>query len=350
MGTYSKLKIAIEDGLTGKNEGLPTGLDRLDNYISLKKKMMITIFGSTGSAKSTLVNQAFVLNPWEYCSQHDKPIKIIVFSMERSIVFTNAKQLVAKIFKDKGKLIDLPLLLGWYKDRKLNGIDESYIEEYQSYFNAMDKDIKYYEGQRTVKEIDDIILEFAEKNGKYENIDGNPVYIPDTPEEEVIIVVDHIGLTKRSGKSKKETIDELIVIQQEYRDINGYSFINVCQVNRDLSKGGKDIFEPHLDHIKETGSVADASDLVLSIFDPIRYNTKDINYGDVSKFRCPKTGHKFFRNIGILKNSYGIDGASVGTVFMGQTGIIKTLPKAKELNEEWQVHNYEEVFNYKYFR
>lgn len=352
MSSFENLKNAIEDGLSGKNEGLPTSLDRLDDYISIKKRMMITVFGATGSAKSTLVNQAFVISPWEHCLKYNIPIKIILFSMERSIIFTHGKQLVSRIFKDRGELIDLPVLLGWYKNKKLDMHEAKYVDLYQDYFDSMDECIDVYEGQKSPEEIDKIIEKYAEENGTYEDIgDGKTKYKPDNEREHVIIVLDHLGLTKK-GKhaSKKTAIDTLVENTQHYRDFYGYTIINVSQVNRDLSKGNQEIFEPMMDHLKETGSIGEASDLVLSIFDPIRYKTQDINYGDVSKFRCPRTGHKFFRNIGILKNSYGIDGASVGCVFMGQTGILKTLPKAKDLNESWTDNDFEKVFTYRYFR
>ena len=352
MSYFNNLKTAIEDGLSGKNEGLPTSLDRLDDYISIKKRMMITVFGATGSAKSTLVNQAFVISPWEHCLKYNIPIKIILFSMERSIVFTHGKQLVSRIFKDKGELIDLPVLLGWYKNKKLDMYEAKYIDQYEDYFNKMEEDIEIYEGQKTPEEIEKIVEKYAEANGSHLDIgEDKTKYVPNNEREHVIIVLDHLGLIK-NGKhgTKKATIDKCVENLQFFRDYYGYTVINVSQVNRDLSKGNKDVFEPMLDHLKESGNVAEASDLVLSIFDPIRYRTEDLNYGDVSKFRCPRTGHKFFRNISILKNSYGIDGAGVGCVFMGQTGILKTLPKAKDINETWGENDLEKIFTYRYFR
>jgi hypothetical protein len=351
MSYFQNLKAAIEDGISGKNEGLPTSLDRLDDYISIKKRMMITVFGATGSAKSTLVNQAFIMSPWEHCLKYNIPIKILFFSMERSIVFTHAKQLVARIFKDKGELIDLPVLLGWYKNKKLAPHEALYINDYEDYYNKMEEDIEVYQGQKTPEEIEKIVEKYAEDNGKFEIIDGKEIYTPDNEKEHVIVVVDHLGLTKKGKhKSKKEAIDTLVEYQQHFRDDYGYTIIDVSQVNRDLSKGNKEIFEPMLDHLKETGNIGEASDLVLSIFDPIRYQTQDMNYGDVTRFRCNRTGHKFFRNISILKNSYGIDGAGVGCVFMGQTGILKTLPKAKDISETWGEDDLEKIFTYRYFR
>ena len=65
MSYYENLKTAIDDGLNGKNEGLSTGFQRLDNYISLKRKMLISVIGSPGSGKSAFTNLAFLMNPFE---------------------------------------------------------------------------------------------------------------------------------------------------------------------------------------------------------------------------------------------------------------------------------------------
>ena len=351
MGYFENLKNAIEDGRNGKNEGLPTSLDRLDDYISIKKRMMITVFGSTGSGKSSFVNQAFVISPWEYSLVNNLPIKIILFSMERSIVFTHAKQLISKIFRDKGELIDMPVLLGWYKNKKLDMHEAKYVDAYQDYFERMEEDIDVYEGQKTPEEIEKILEKYAEDNGEFVTIDGKIKYVPDNEKEQVIVVVDHLGLLK-NGKhgTKKASIDKCVENLQHFRDDYGYTIVNVSQVNRDLGKSNKEIFEPTLDFIRDSSTPADASDLILAIFDPIRYSTQDINYGDVNKFRCTRTGHKFFRNVSILKNTYGVDSMSIGLAFMGQTAIFKTLPKAKELNETWGNDELEKIFTYRYFR
>jgi len=331
MTNFQRLIKHIEEGKTGVNEGIPTGLDKLDDYISIRKKLMITVFGATGSGKSTLTNQAFVLNPFEYAVKKNLNIKVVVFSMERSIIFTHAKWLCCRIFRDDGRIIPVGKLLGWYKNNKVTDEELELINNYESYYDRMEEIIDVYEGQKSPEKIEQILKNYI------------------TGYEHVIVVFDHLGLTKTAGHgSKKNAIDRLIEIGQEYRDNHDFTIINVSQVNRDLSKNGKDVFEPHLDHLKESGNVSEASDIVMSIFDPIRYNTKDPIYGDVNKFKCPRTGHKFFRNISVLKNTYGIDGVGVGTVFMGETGILKTLPKSTEVSE-WLPEHLNNIFNYNYF-
>lgn len=356
---FDNIKKAIDEGIEGKNQGLPTGFNRLDNYISLKKKMMIAVIGSSGSGKSSFANTAFILNPMYHCISNKKKIKIILFSMERSIIFSLSKWLIARIFQDHGVLIDMRTLLGWWSKEKLQEYkltpkELQYINMYSDYFNNMENILDIYEGQRSPNDIFRIVKNYAESVGIEEKIgEHKKIYIPNDPDEQVIIVVDHVGLTKTTKEypTKKQAIDRTIEHLQYFRDYLGYTVIPVCQLNRDLSNPlykKLNSFEPHLDNIKESSNIAEASDLVLSLWEPIRYGTTDKNYGDVEKFRSPKTGHKYFRSISILKNSYGIDGASIGTVFMGETGIFKELPKAAIVNE-WTTNDFDKIFSNEYF-
>ena len=352
---FENLKTAINEGIDGKNEGLSTGFQRLDNYISLKRKMLISVIGSPGSGKSAFTNLAFLMNPFEDNFRTNKvKLKIILFSMERSIVFSFGKWMCLKIFQEQGVDLDLGTLLGWYRNKKLTPDGYQYVEMYENYFNNLQGVLDIYEGQRSPNDIFRIVKGYSEKAGIEENItEFKKKYIPNDPNEHVIVIVDHIGLTKpiKDYPTKKQAIDRLVEHLQYFRDHLGYTCVAVSQLNRDLSNPlykKMDSFEPHLDNIKETGNLGEASDIVLSLFDPIRYNTTDKNYGDVEKFRSPINGHKYFRSVSILKNSYGIDGASIGTVFMGQNGLFKELPKSSEIRD-WQQKDYDQIFNHAYF-
>lgn len=274
--------------------------------------------------------------------------------MERSIIFSFGKWMCLKIFQDHGVDLDLGTLLGWYRNKKISPEHENYIKSYANYFNNLQNVLDIYEGQRSPNDIFRIVKEYSEKNGTEIKINEfKKQYIPNDPNEHVIVIVDHIGLTKpiKDYPTKKQAIDRLVEHLQFFRDYLGYTCVAVSQLNRDLSNPlykKMDSFEPHLDNIKETGNLGEASDIVLSLFDPIRYNTTDKNYGDVEKFRSPINGNKYFRSISILKNSYGIDGASIGTVFMGQNGLFKELPKSTEVRE-WGQQEFDNIFNNGYF-
>ncbi len=349
--SFDSLLGAIEDGMGDKNEGLETGFNRLDRFISLRKRMMISVIGPSGSGKSSFVSKAFILGPCQYAFENNKKIKIILFSMERSIVYTEAKWLIGKMFETSGRLIEMGKLLGWHQE-KLTADELDYIRRFKDWFDSLPIDV--YEGGRSPNDIYRIVMEYAKANGEVVQIsEYKKVYMPNDPDEQVIIIPDHMGLTKvvPAFPTKKQAIDKTIEHLQYFRDFLGYTIVPVAQLNRDLSNPiykKMESFEPHLDTIKETGNLGEASDIVLSLWEPLRYNTTDKMYGNVNPFRHPITGHKYFRSISILKNTYGIDGINIGTVFMGSTGLFAELPKS-DIVANWRPDDYEQIFNHSYF-
>lgn len=355
MSFFGDLKQVIEDGQFGKNKGYSLGMPRLDKYVSLRKKMFYVIMGSSGSGKSSFLYDCFILNPLEALAADrttDKKLRYILFSMERSKSYIHAKWLIRRIFLDTGKIIPMHTLLNWYGD-KLTEDALKLIDTYEEYFLFLEEKIDVYEGGRSPNDIFRIVKKYADDNGEDRKInDYKKVYVPTDVNQEVVVAADHMGLTKTSKDyyTKKQAIDKVVENFQYFRDHLGYSCIAVNQLNRDLSNpiySKLDTFEPHIDNAKETGTTTEAADVVMSIFDPLRYNTSDRFYGDVEVFKCKETGHKYFRNIKVLKNSYGVDDAAIGTVFQGETGHFKELPKSSWIKENGM--DMESIFNNKYF-
>jgi hypothetical protein len=357
MSYFGDLKQTILDGQLGKNKGHSLGMPRLDRYISLRKKMFYVIVGSTGSGKSSLLYDTFILNPLEALlldKESDRKLKYILLSMERSKSYIHAKWLIRRIFLDTGRLIPMHTLLNWYGD-KLTGDAIELIDTYEDYFLRLEEHIDIYEGGRSPNDIFRIAREYAETHGREEKIsEYKKIYVATDEHEEVIFCADHLGLcrTSKDAPTKKQAIDKTVETLQYTRDYLGWSDIAVNQLNRDLSNSlysKLDSFEPHLDNAKETGNTAEAADVVLSLFDPIKFNTNDKYYGNVDVFRNPENGQKTFRNIKILKNSYGSDDVGIGTVFHGETGIFRELPKSKFIKENWKQEDYDSIFDGSYF-
>lgn len=340
MSFYKDLLKAIEDGLSGKNKGISLGLERLEKYMSLRKKLFYMVIGTTGSGKSSLLHDAFILNPLEIIESAGLRVKlkILLFSMERNKVYLHAKWLSRRIFKDRGIIITMNRLLNWYGEN-LTEEEQGIIAEYEDYFDFLEEHIDIYEGARSASDIFRIVKEYSEAHGEDKKInDYKREYIPSDDSELVLVCIDHMGLTRTTKEypTKKQSIDRLSDHCQYFRDHLGYSVVGVNQLNRDLSNPiyqKLDSFEPHLDTIKESGTTAEAADAVLSLFDPIRFNTNDKYYGDVTKFRNPETGQKYFRNIKILKNTYGSDDLSVGVAFQGELGMFTELEKSSKIKE-----------------
>lgn len=350
---FNRLKKEVQDGIDGKNNSIPIGFSRLNKHIGIRKRIYTTITGATGSGKSSLLHSAYILNPFDWWIKEGEKqgvkLKIILFSMERSKVYTLAKWLSRKIFLDQGVLIPVAKLLGWW-DTKLSSTEHDLFLMYEEYIDRLDEVVTIIDGPQNPTGAYKIIKQYAEKNGRVEEIsEFNKIYIPNNPNEVVLPIVDHMGITKleKGLDTKKAAIDKLSEYMRIFRDFYSYSPIMVSQLNRDLSNPmyqKMQSFEPSIDSIKESGSVAEDSDIVLSLFDPLRYKTNDASY-DANKFVNTENGAKFFRSVKVLKNSYGEDDLRVGMAFQGSTGIFKELPKSNNMDN----FDYDDIFTGNYF-
>ena len=63
--SFEDLKREVQAGLDGRNNGIPMGFDRLNKYIGIRKSMYTLVGGLTGSGKTSFVDDAYVLNPFD---------------------------------------------------------------------------------------------------------------------------------------------------------------------------------------------------------------------------------------------------------------------------------------------
>jgi replicative DNA helicase len=351
MAHYDKLGEEIQRGIEGRNHSIPTGFKRLDKYVSIRKRIYLLIFGATGTGKTAFVHDAYILNPFDDWIAKGKPkarVKPILFSMERSKIYTQAKWLSRKIFLDNGILIPIGKMLGWWEE-KLTLNEKNLVDTYSDYINELCEFVDVIEGAQNPTGIYKYVKAYAEKQGRIEEIDEyHKIYIPNNEDEVVEPIVDTFGLMKtEKGMSKKEAIDKGSEYFQIFRDFYGMSPIGISQVNRDLSNPiyqKIDNIEPNLDQVKESGRMAEDGDIVISLFQPSRYKTNDSLY-DVSLFINPETGGDFFRKVKILKNTYGEADIPIGMAFMGAIGKFNELPRKTDM----QNFDYSTLFNNSYF-
>jgi hypothetical protein len=63
---FEHLKNEVLAGIEGRNGGIPMGFNRLNNYIGIRKGIYTLVGGLTGSGKTSFVDDAFVLNPFDW--------------------------------------------------------------------------------------------------------------------------------------------------------------------------------------------------------------------------------------------------------------------------------------------
>jgi hypothetical protein len=349
---FEHLKNEVQKGIDGSNNGIPMGFNRLNRYIGIRKSMYYLVGGLTGSGKTSFIDDAFVLNPFDwYISKENKTdikLRIIYRSMERSGTYKLAKWVSRKIFLDQGIIIPVPKLLGWTD--KMTKDEHDLFLMYEEYAEKMKEVITVIDGPENPVGIAKELKAHAEANGEIIQLDKyNKRYVPSNENELTIVVIDHIGLLKltKDQPTKKQAIDKMSDELRYARDFYGYSPVVVSQFNRDISNMSRlkngDV-EPQLEDFADSSSTQNDADVVLGLFDPIRYKVPDPSGYDLDKLK-DSFGAKYFRSLRLIKNSYGEDDIRIGLGFLGQIGMFKELPRKKDITES----DYDAIVNKTYF-
>jgi hypothetical protein len=350
---FQELNKAIIQGLD--TDLIPMGFDRLSTHVGLRPSTYYLLGGFTGSGKTALLDDAFVLNPYDWVISSDNikklKLKVFYFSMERRRTFKLAKWLARKVFLDHGApLLSVNKILGYTsRQYKLTKDEHDLLLQYESYINEMlDSCITLIENPMNPMGVKKVVDEYANTHGRTERIDKhNSIYIPNDPNELVLVIYDHIGLQKKETRkypngdtvrlsSKKEIIDQSSEDARKFRDVYGYSIVKVSQFNRDIAnptriKNGD--VEPQLEDFKESGNTQEDADVVLTLFDPMRYKVDDPIGYDLSQLQ-DEYGIKKYRSLKVLKNSFGPDDLRIGLAFQPLIGHFKEMPKLSEITPE----------------
>jgi hypothetical protein len=349
---FSDLREEVIKGRDGRNGGIPMGFDRLNHYIGIRKSMYYLIGGLTGSGKTSFIDDAFVLNPVDwYIAQKGKSnikLKIIYRSMERSRTYKIAKWVSRKIFIDHGISIPVSKLLGW--NARMTDEEFALFESYEWYIKEIEEIVTIIDGPENPVGIAKELKEYALENGTVVQIDKyNKKYIPNDENTITLVVIDHIGLLKaiKDYPNKKALIDKMSEELRYARDFYGFSPVVVSQFNRDIAniariKNGD--LEPQLEDFADSSQTQNDADVVIALFDPMRYKVPDPSGYDLGKL-IDSTGAKFYRSVRVIKNSYGSDDIRIGLAFYGEIGMFKELKKKKDMTDE----DYANVLNKTWF-
>jgi hypothetical protein len=349
--SFENLKNEVQLGINGRNIGIPMGFNRLNRYIGIRKSMYTLVGGLTGSGKTSFIDDAFVLNPFDWYIGEKNPgvkLRIVYRSMERSKTYKLAKWVSRKIFVDQGILIPVPKLLGWTE--KMTHDEHDVFLMYEDYIEKMNDVITIIDGPENPVGIAKDLKKHALLHGTIEQLDEfNKIYVPNNENEITIVVIDHIGLLKltKDQTTKKAAIDKMSDELRYARDFYGYTPVVVSQFNRDISnpmriKNGD--VEPQLEDFADSSSTQNDADVVLALFDPMRYKVADPSGYTLEKLK-DDYGAKYFRSLRLIKNSYGEDDIRIGLGFLGQIGMFKELPKRRDMTDG----DYESVVNKSFF-
>jgi len=340
-----KFKSQYKRGLEGLNKGIPIPLTKLSEYICNIQQGTITLVGgSTGSGKSTLINEVAISAPLQFLEDNpDRPEKYHCeyFNLEIQDVDVLAKFKANYIFKESQYQIKLsPTKIFQKGDFILTDVEKDWIDRSDRYIDKLMDNVDFVAGENVSPEFFyKKLWECAKKYGTMEcDADGKPLlhtWKAIDPNQYVVFIFDN--LNNLNDKSKIDTLSSMCVT---FRKLCNFTFFLIQQYNRsqetNFNHGG--FQEPVLSDLKESGRTSDDADTVILTYSPARFGITEYldyqleellgnngqNLGDILRFAK------------IAKNRNGQDNKYIPYAFSGARGIIKELPSPFQFSTNHQ--------------
>lgn len=328
MDAVDSLFKAIESGKQGRNIGLDIGLPKLQSMTyGVQRQTYSVIAGGTGSGKTTLALYSYV---YRVINDHlgDMKYRVIFFSFEMTAEILLAKLLSTYIWETYG----IEMSYGTIMSRETQINEELYqlVLSCRDWLEQVTKQLVIIDSPQTADSVYANLKGYAQRRGtEVPGANGKIHYNPHEEDEIVQVIIDHLGLVKLPpGVVKKAEMDKLANYLLSIRNIYGYSPLVLMQINRtsssmDRRKGG--FSEIELSDLKDTGTAAEAAEIVLALYNPWREKLP------LHQGYPVKTLKDHYRAIQILKSRLGEADKQVSVNFWGSVGIFEELPPAEEI-------------------
>ena len=347
-----RLKDNRERRISGEVIAIPWSLPRLSSVLpGIVQGRYNLLSANSKVGKTQICDFLYVYQPieWLMNNRHSNiRLKILYFSLEMSKEEKITSVISYKLFKDYNVIISpqnlQSMFNGYILDEKILSIIES--KPFQAWLREFNQIVDYHDEIRNPFGIYNIVKSYAESHGHYEYKEmdwQNPTtgqyekrqvvdrYVPDDPNEYVIVIVDHISLlSPEKGESLRDAMGRF---SSEYclkfRDRFNYIPVVVQQQSADSERqeftraGGTiiDKLKPSPDGLGDNKATARDVNLMLSLFWPARYGITAYNGWDLARI-----GHNH-RELIINLNRNGISSASIDLMFLGACNYFEELPR-----------------------
>lgn len=331
------LRGRISDGLAGKFKGLSNGFNRVNKFIyGVQRKTYYLYGGLSGAAKTTLVDFK-ILNAIKDADSQGIPIHVFYYSYEIDEETKKCNWLSAHIY-NKYKIVIPPEVIGGLGEHEMTIEQQELVDSEIDYIEELFSRIHFRFDPVNPTGIRNELLKHANANGKFTTVpytddEGNTQqrltgYIPNDPNEYVIVVIDHIALAKRErGYDLKQNIDKLSEYFVWIRNNCGYTFKVIQQFNQGLSSVDRQKFKgvdlsPQQTDFKDSTNPYTDSDVAGGVMNCWKMDMKEYDGYDLTTLK------EKFRYYKIIKNRKGRDNIGIGLYFRPEGGHFEELPPA----------------------
>lgn len=262
----------IENGKSGRNIGIKTGLDKLDNVIGGIQSSRYMVIGAQSSAGKTSLYLFIMYNILKNITEN-KPVYFLIYSLEISADVLLAKLMALYCAEEFGIYLTINNIFSFespLSDRAFQCLQQAkvWIEDKMKYIEIFDQGLN-------AKALYNKTLNFAKKHGTFETADDDlKYYIPNNKNQLILGVIDHLNLSQpQPGNTLKQEIDLISSYMVTLKKKLRMSWIALMQQNRDstsMDRRKADLFEPGLNDLKDSSNPGQDADIVLQMFYPFR--------------------------------------------------------------------------------
>ncbi len=311
----------------------------------VQKGRYVMVTANSKVGKTQLADFLYLYEPLSYVLNNKTNIKlkIIYFSLEISKEDKMLQMICNKIYNDKQYVISVDNLKSYYKGYILEDRVEKLIDSYEEYFTKLESIVTIHDNIRNSYGIYKEVRKYAREHGKFYLKNGTEVdpethpfydyYIPNDPDEIVIVITDSLNLLtpeKIDGK-QQELWDAMFKFSSDYslkmRDNFKYCVVNIQQQAGDQEKQqftfkGSSIIDklrPSADGLGDCKLTGRDCDLMIGLFAPNRYKVKEYQGIDISKLKDN------YRELSIIFNRRGGGNINLDLFFQGECNFFREL-------------------------
>lgn len=325
------------------------------------------VSANSGVGKTQFTKHSFVFKPIEWVKNHPESgisIKVLYFALEESKHEFMMSMICNRLYNKYEIEIDTLELQSMYE----TGIPDdiiSKIEECEEYFDdltkyieiidtvsnpygiysyvrqySIDNGVHYYYNFKTDKDkLNTLPHNEAKKQIDYKGSWGYSHYVPNNPNEYVIVVVDHFSLlSPEKGGTLHQAMTDMSATygRKQITKHYNYIFVNVQQQSAEGEKaeftkmGGKieEKFKPSLAGLANNKETQRDAHCVLLVFAPARYNIQTYNGYNI------KLLNDNYRSVEIAKNRIGSGYVEDSLFFDGRVNEFRELPNAVSMTDK----------------